>query len=645
VAYFPEKQGLLSWDRRTVIGWALALALVLGGGLALAVSSQAKTKPKHHALKSKSHTLKCRAGYVRRFVKVPKRKHGRIVRVHRKIVYVRVQRCVKVSKATPKPKPPTTTTPGPPTTTTPGSPSPVVPPPSSSPPPVAPANTTLPQVSGTTRAGQTLSATPGTWTGRPAPSFAYQWQRCDAGGGSCQNVAGNAGSYLLGTSDVGSTLRVSVRASNTAGSGSAVSALTAVIASSSDPVAVAVGDIACAPGDTTNSCQQSATASLAAAQHPTAVLPLGDNQYNSGLLSEYTGAYALTWGMFNPIAHPAPGNHEYTGSAAAAGYFSYFGSAGALGGSTATTPYYSYNLGTWHIVSLDSSCGNSGCGDLVQGDTTSAQTAWLQSDLAAHPSACTLAYWHHPRFSQSWTNNSPATGPLFSALYNAHADIVLSGHDHVYERYAQLDPTGAATGNGVREFVAGTGGENLFGPSTTPQPPTPTVFDDTHFGVLVLTLHATSYDWAFKGVGGTVLDSGSTACHGGGGGSPAALLARDARAWPVGPTGPALSLDARLQPSSVTTAERVGVPVAIHMTRAADVTVTVSRRRGHRLTRIASFYETESQIPGPHSRIFLRLPAARLAGARSVGLVVRFSAIDAANHHRTVTRIVTLKRR
>ena len=299
-----------------------------------------------------------------------------------------------------------------------------------------------------------------------------------------------------------------------------------VAAASHDPVVVAVGDIACAPGDTSNSCEQSLTANLASAQHPDAVLPLGDNQYNSGLLSEYTGAgaYGATWGIFNSIAHPTPGNHEYTASSTAAGYFGYFGA--AVGGSTPSAPYYSYNLGTWHIVSLDSSCSDSGCGDVVAGETSAAQTAWLQSDLAAHPAACTLAYWHHPRFSASWTNDSPGTGPLFSALYNAHADVVVSGHDHVYERYAQQDPTAGATTSGVREFVSGTGGENLFNQVTTPA--NLQVFDQNDFGVLVLTLHATSYDWAFKRLNGTVVDSGTTACHG----STGSASARAARAAP-----------------------------------------------------------------------------------------------------------------
>lgn len=510
------------------------------------------------------------------------------------------------------------------------------------PPPSPPANTALPTITGTPQQGQKLTATTGSWTNSPT-AYAYQWEDCDSTGTNCTTItAATTNTYTTTQTDVTHTIRVIVTASNSGGSSAATSAATAVVAASRDPVVVAVGDIACAPGDTSHDCQQSLTANLASAQNPSAVLPLGDNQYNSGLLSEYTGmaAYGATWGIFNPIAHPAPGNHEYSASATAAGYFSYFG--GALGGSTPSVPYYSYNLGAWHIISLDSSCADSGCADVVAGETSSAQTSWLQSDLAAHPAACTLAYWHHPRFSGSWTNDSPGTGPLFSALYNAHADLVVSGHDHVYERYAQQDPTGAAATNGVRQFVSGTGGESLFTMLTNP--PNLQVFDQNDFGVLVLTLHASSYDWAYKRLDGTVVDSGTTACHGSGTGTLAARLARDARVWPTGPTGPGLSLDARLQPSTVGTAERAGLPVAIHLTRAADVVVTVSLRRGRHLKRIASFYETETQIPRPYSRLRLRLPARRLTGTGPVRLVVRLAASDAAGHHRTLTASIVLKR-
>jgi hypothetical protein len=505
-----------------------------------------------------------------------------------------------------------------------------------------PSNTALPTITGTAQQGQSLTASNGSWTNSPT-AFAYQWEDCNTSGAGCTSIPGaTSSSYTLVAGDVGHTIRAVVTASNAAGSTPATSAATGVVGH--NPVVVAAGDIACAPGDTSNNCKQSLTASLASAQHPDAVLPLGDNQYNSGLLSEYTGAgaYGATWGVFNPIVFPDLGNHEYTASSVAAGYFNYFSA--ELHGSSASAPYYSYNLGAWHIISLDSSCNDSGCSDVVQGETSSAQTSWLQSDLAAHPAACTLAYWHHPRFSGSWTNDSPGTGPLFSALYNAHADIVLSGHDHVYEVYKQQDPSGAATSNGVRQFVVGTGGESLF--TMLNNPPNLLVSDQIDFGVLVLTLHASSYDWAFKNLDGKVVDSGNTACHGSGTGSLATRAARDARVWPVGPTGPALRFDARVQPSSLASATRGGLPVAVRLSRAADVTVTVSLRRVRHLARIASFYETETQIPRPHSRILLRLPARRLKGMRSVTLVLRFVAVDAAAHHRTLTRtVVVLKRR
>jgi hypothetical protein len=506
-------------------------------------------------------------------------------------------------------------------------------------------NTSPPTISGSTVDGATLTANPGSWTGKGSISFAYQWQRCDTSGNACQNLGGaTRTTYGLGPADVGSTMRVVVTgtdADGPNGASSATSGQTGVVASARNSVVVAVGDIACAPGDTSNDCQQGMTANLASAQNPDAVLPLGDNQYNSGLLSEYNGAgaYNATWGVFQPIVHPDPGNHEYTASSTAAGYFNYFGA--ATGGSTASAPYYSYNLGSWHLIALDSSCRDSGCGDITTGQTSSAQTTWLQNDLAAHPAACTLAYWHHPRFSTSWTNDSPGTGPLFSALYNAHADLALSGHDHVYQRYAQVDPSNNATTNGVREIVAGTGGENLFSFLTTES--TLQAKDNTHFGVLVLTLHAASYDWAFKGLDGSVVDSGTTACHGSGAGSMAARAARNARVWPVGPTGPKLAFDARPEPATPATVARHGLSVAIHTTRAPNVAITVSLRRGRRLTRIASFYETETEIPRPHSRITLPLSARWLKRRGPVTLRVRFVA-TAAGQRRTLTRTVVLSR-
>ena len=283
---------------------------------------------------------------------------------------------------------------------------------------------------------------------------------------------------------------------------------------SNDPVLAAVGDIACPNGDKTDSCQQGATANLVASQHPSAVAVLGDNQYESGLLSEYNspGAYNATWGQFNPIVHPIPGNHEYAANSSASGYFTYFGSSAGKG-------YYSYELGSWHIITLNSDCSNSGCKDSVAGTTSSAEVRWLQADLAAHPNQCVLAYWHHPRFSSGWVGNSPGVAPFWNALYAAHADVVLNGHDHMYERFAQQNSSQVATSAGIREFVVGTGGESLFEMGTIQ--PNMQAVDNHHFGALFLTLHADSYEWAFRATNGSVLDGGSTPCHHGSTGSSA----------------------------------------------------------------------------------------------------------------------------
>jgi acid phosphatase type 7 len=617
------------------------IALLVGIGLIFAGESQAKTAP---------HRAKCRAGYVRRTVWVPKRRHGRIVRTYGLIVYTRVQRCVKVKK----PKSPgsgsttaTTTTillpPFPPIGSGPpfSSPGPPPPPPAASP----PANTAPPTISGTATDGSTLSASTGTWANAPT-SYGYQWQRCS--GSSCSGTGGTASSYLLTNADVGSTLRVSVTASNAAGSASATSASTGTVGSGSspgDPVVVAVGDIACDPEESNpGACQQSATEMLAASENPRAVLILGDNQYQSGAFSEYTapGAYGSTWGTFNPIVHPVPGNHEYSTSGAA-GYFQYFGQAIA---NPDNTPggYYSFNIGSWHIDALNSNCSDqSGCADALTGGTTSAQTAWLQNDLANNKQPCVLAMWHHPLISYGWTLGTPSVAPLWQPLYSAHADVVLNGHDHLYERFAQMNPTGNADSTGIREFVVGTGGESLNGLYGSRPPATLQANDSSDYGVLVLTLHASSYSWSFVNTGGQTIDSGTTACHSKGSGASGAVAPRVTRAVNLAAlSGPPFVFNARPLRSSLTTILRRGLPVAIQLSRAADVTVTVSVRRGKHVQQIASFHETESEIPKPYSDIFLRLPARQLIGLGGARLVLKFVAVDSAGHRRMQTTNVSL---
>lgn len=286
----------------------------------------------------------------------------------------------------------------------------------------------------------------------------------------------------------------------------------------SDPVIATAGDIACSPSDPdynggagiSSRCRQRDTASLlAGGANLAAVLPLGDTQYGDASLSDYQTSYGPTWGQAKSITRPAVGNHEYD-TAGASGYFDYFDGVGATSGPAGPRGkgYYSFDIGAWHIIALNSECGDvGGCG------TNSPQEKWLRSDLAAHPTKCTLAFWHRPLFNSSFTGSDTEMKQVWQDLYNAGADVVLNGHAHDYERFAPQTPAGALdTTRGIREFISGTGGEDHH------SIPTPVANSQTHddatFGVLKLTLHATSYDWRFVPVaGGTFTDSGSTACH------------------------------------------------------------------------------------------------------------------------------------
>ena len=202
---------------------------------------------------------------------------------------------------------------------------------------------------------------------------------------------------------------------------------------------------------------------------------------------------------------PSAGNHEYY-TAGASGYFEYFGEAAG----DPQKGYYSYDLGSWHVVVLNSNCAEiGGCG------AGSPQERWLREDLAAHPSACTAAYFHHPRFSSSRIGNNSAMVPFWEALYEADAEVVLGGHAHHYERFAPQTPGGQADpAQGIREFVVGTGGKSLNSFGTVKA--NSQVRLNNANGVIKLTLHPASYDWQFvTAPDGTVADSGSTSCHGG----------------------------------------------------------------------------------------------------------------------------------
>jgi len=277
-------------------------------------------------------------------------------------------------------------------------------------------------------------------------------------------------------------------------------------------VVAAAGDIACDSNSpdfngglgTPTTCRQKYTADLLGGA--SAVFALGDNQYETGRLAQYQRSYDLSWGRFKPITRPTPGNHEYYDwEGGAKGYFDYFGAAASERGKG----YYSYDLGAWHIVVLNSNCAYvNGC------RVGSPQEVWLRSDLAAHRVRCTLAYWHHPRFATGRQGNYAAYQPFWQALYEHRAEVVLAGHDHNYQRYAPLTPTGSEDRvRGIREFVVGTGGrshEHLRSGLGAHRE----AGNDNTFGVLRLTLYGKRYAWKFvPEAGSTFTDSGSAACH------------------------------------------------------------------------------------------------------------------------------------
>jgi hypothetical protein len=268
--------------------------------------------------------------------------------------------------------------------------------------------------------------------------------------------------------------------------------------SNTSAVLVGAGDIA----DCRDLTGAEATAKLLE-QIPGTVMAVGDLAYPDGSKENFV-CYDKTWGRVKARTRPAPGNHEFH-AAGATPYFDYFGPAAG----DPQNGYYSYELGTWHIVVLNSECADvGGC------EAGSRQETWLRGDLAAHPAACTLAYWHKPLFSSgSAHGNDVSVKPLWHALYDANADVVVAGHDHNYERFAPQNADGMADpARGIREFVAGTGGKNQRPIGAIV--PNSEVRNADAFGVLKLTLRPNSYDWQFiPEPGKTFVDSGSGKCH------------------------------------------------------------------------------------------------------------------------------------
>jgi hypothetical protein len=226
----------------------------------------------------------------------------------------------------------------------------------------------------------------------------------------------------------------------------------------------------------------------------------GDLAYESGTAEEFRDCYDPTWGQFRSFTHPAPGNHEYN-SPGAAPYYAYWGDRAGPAGAG----YYSYELGSWHIVSLNTEVDTTGAGQ---------QAAWLRADLAAHPNPCTLAFWHRPRWSNdSLYGDDPSLDPMFQILYGAGVDVLLQGHVHAYERWSEMAPDGTSQpGRGVRTFVVGTGGAESF--AVDALKPGEEVSQGNVFGVVRMNLTASGYSWEFlPTAGSTFTDSGATACH------------------------------------------------------------------------------------------------------------------------------------
>src|SRR3989454_154907 len=345
---------------------------------------------------------------------------------------------------------------------------------------VSPVSSTIP-VNGTAQ----LTATPKDANGNPLGGRVVTWASTAPAVASV-----NATGFVVGLA--------AASASITATSEGVVgTAFVAVQSQTGPPVIAGAGDIA-----DCSRLSQEATAEVLDKIVGT-VVALGDEAYPGPSLADFTNCYDPSWGRHKARTKPAPGNHEYNSgvSAGAPGYFGYFGAAAG----DPTKGYYSYDRGAWHLIVINSNL------DLSAG---SAQEQWLRADLAAHPTICTAAYWHHPRFSSGGNGSTPTTQPIWQALYDYGADLVLNGHDHDYERFAPQTPTGARDDvNGIREIIAGTGGNDLFAwPGAAIA--NSEVRSNVTYGILKVTLWPTSYDWEFVPIaGGTFTDKGSALCH------------------------------------------------------------------------------------------------------------------------------------
>ena len=329
-----------------------------------------------------------------------------------------------------------------------------------------------------------LTATPKDASGTPLTGRAVTWQSSNTGIATV-----SASGLVTGVVPGGAT----ITATSEGQSGTSAVTVTPKPPPGTGVVFVGAGDIS----DCGNNNDE-ATAQLLDGISGT-VFTVGDNVYSSGTATQYAQCYDPTWGRHKARTKPSPGNHDYNTSGAT-GYYGYFGAAAG----DPAKGYYSYDLGDWHLIALNSE---------ISVSAGSAQEQWLRADLAASTKRCTLAYWHKPRFSSGTHGSSTTYTPLWQVLYDFNADVVLVGHDHNYQRFAPQTPAGVADpARGIREFVVGTGGESHY-VFTTPIANTEAYNTDT-FGVLKLTLNAGSYTWEFIPVAGkTYRDSGSGSCH------------------------------------------------------------------------------------------------------------------------------------
>jgi hypothetical protein len=345
------------------------------------------------------------------------------------------------------------------------------------------------------------------------------------------------------------------------------------------PVLAAVGDISCQPGtpqegekqsdvcekkpgSTERNAAQAATAEQVEAMKPALVAVLGDEQYQNGYYSDFENSFDKYWGAFKFIQRPVPGNHEFYDNhgqpgVRGLGYFDYYngirhnangsevqdtittskvvtqpapqpdGQAGAFG--ETGNGWYSYNLGKWHLISLNVECADEPGGCNPEGSWFSSETKWLTEDLERDHSECTLAYWHQPTFSSTAehfkedSHEGEAADTWWKALYAHHATLILNGHDHVYSRFAPMNPAGESDPrHGIREFIIGTGGESLD--TVLPATPNLQAWADQYYGVMKFTLGPGWYKWDYQsalksgeapeGTPASYSDSGMGVCNG-----------------------------------------------------------------------------------------------------------------------------------